>query len=125
MQLKAALRAWLAGLRWPDHLPWVLLGLRNAPNEDSGVLAAKLVYWAALALPAEFLSTAEPLAAEFLQKLQQVEIPATRPLSNTGLPASPRPPLSWWFSRSILQQLRLGGVMSRTIVIFNVRVCGQ
>jgi hypothetical protein len=34
-----------------------------------------------LALPAEFLSAAEPPAAEFLQKLQQVEIPATRPLS--------------------------------------------
>ncbi len=62
-------------------MPWVLLGLRAAPKEDSGVSAAELVYRAAFALPVEFLSTAEPLAADFLKKLQQVEIPATRPLS--------------------------------------------
>ncbi len=61
----------------------MLLGLRTAPKEDSGVSAAELVYGAALALPAEFLSTAEPPAADFLQKLQQVELPATRPLSYT------------------------------------------
>jgi hypothetical protein len=79
--LKAALRAQLAGSRWPEHLPSLLLGLHTAPKEDSGVSAAELVYGAALALPAEFLSTAEPPAAEFLQKLQQVEMPATRPLS--------------------------------------------
>jgi hypothetical protein len=52
----------------------VLLGLRTAPKEDSGVSVAELA--------AEFLSTAEPAAAEFLQKLQQVELPATRPPKN-------------------------------------------
>jgi hypothetical protein len=80
-QLKAALRARLAGSRWQEHLPWVLLGLRTAPKEDSGISAAELVYGAALALPAEFLSAAERPNAEFLQKLQQIEIPATRTLS--------------------------------------------
>jgi hypothetical protein len=75
-QLKAALRARLAGSRWPEHLPWVLLGLRTATKEDSGVSAAELVYGAVLELPAEFLSTAEPPAAEFLQKLQRVKMPA-------------------------------------------------
>jgi hypothetical protein len=88
-QLKAALRARLAGSRWPEHLPWVLLGLHTAPKEDSGVSAAELVYGAALALPAEFLSTAESPAAEFLQNLQQVEIPATRPLSYPEVAAKP------------------------------------
>jgi hypothetical protein len=88
-QLKAALRAWLAGSSWPEHLPWVLLGLRTAPKEDNGVSAAELVYRAVLVLPAEFLSTAEPLAAELLQKHQQVEIPATRPLSKAEVAAKP------------------------------------
>ncbi len=88
-QLKAALRARLAGSRWPEHLPWVLLGLRTAPKEDSGVSAAEQVYGAAFALPAEFLSTAEPAAADFLQKLQQVELPATRPLSYAEAAARP------------------------------------
>jgi hypothetical protein len=59
----------------------VLLGLQATPKEDCGVLAAELVYGAALSLLAEFLSTAEPPAGEFLQKLQCVEMPATRPLS--------------------------------------------
>jgi hypothetical protein len=89
-QLKAALRARLAGSRWPEHLPWVLLGLRTAPKEDSSVSAAELVYGAALALPAEFLSIAERPAADFLKKLQQVELPATRPLSYAV--AAPKPP---------------------------------
>jgi hypothetical protein len=67
----------------------VLLGLRTAPKEDSGVSAAELVYGAALALLAEFLSAEEPPDAEFLQKLQQVEIPATRPLSYAEAAAKP------------------------------------
>jgi hypothetical protein len=102
-QLKAALRAQFAGSRWPEHLPWVLLGLRTAPKEDSGVSAAELVYGAALALSAKFLSTAEPLAAEFLKKLQQVEMPATRPLSYAEAAAKggivagqQRLPAAWW-----------------------------
>jgi hypothetical protein len=65
----------------------VLLGLRTAPKEDSGISAAELVYGAALALLAEFLSAAEPPAAEFLQK--QIEIPGTRPLSYAEVAAKP------------------------------------
>jgi hypothetical protein len=47
------------------------------------VLRGKLLYGAALSLPAEFLSAAEPPAEELLHQLQRVEMPATRPLSNT------------------------------------------
>ena len=36
-RLKDALRARLAGPDWPLHLPWVLMGLRAAPTEDTGV----------------------------------------------------------------------------------------
>jgi hypothetical protein len=28
---------------WPDHLPWVLLGMRAAPKEDSAVSSAEMV----------------------------------------------------------------------------------
>ncbi len=42
-----------------------------------------------MALPAEFLSTAEPPAAKFLKKLQQVGMPATRPLSYAKAAAKP------------------------------------
>jgi transposase InsO family protein len=47
-RLKDALRARAAAADWPLHLPWVLLGLRAAPREDSGVSAAELVYGAPL-----------------------------------------------------------------------------
>jgi len=43
-QLKAAWTARLTGSRWPEHLPWVLLGLRTAQKKDSSILAAELVY---------------------------------------------------------------------------------
>jgi transposase InsO family protein len=45
-QLKDALRSRLAGVLWPQHLPWVLLGLREAPKEDSGISSAELTYGA-------------------------------------------------------------------------------
>jgi transposase InsO family protein len=50
-RLKEALKARLATADWPSHLPWVLLGLRVAPREDSGVSVAELLYGAALSLP--------------------------------------------------------------------------
>ncbi len=40
-QLKAALRARLASTEWPEHLPWVLHGLRTAPKEDSAISSAE------------------------------------------------------------------------------------
>jgi hypothetical protein len=68
--LKEALQARLAGSNWIDHLPWVMLGLRATPREDSGVSAAELVYGAPLALPGQFLSIAEPPTAVFVQQLR-------------------------------------------------------
>ena len=54
-RLKAALRARLAGPDWHAHLPWVLLGLRSAPREDSASSPAEALYGLQLTLPAEFL----------------------------------------------------------------------
>jgi hypothetical protein len=45
----------LAGLQWPEHLPWVLLGLRAAPKEESAVSSAELVFGAPLTLPGQLL----------------------------------------------------------------------
>jgi hypothetical protein len=59
----------LTCLDWVDHLTWVLLGLRAAPQEDSCISAAKLVYGAPLSLPGQFLSVAEPPPTIFVQQL--------------------------------------------------------
>jgi hypothetical protein len=67
----------------------MLLGLQTAPKEDSGISVAGLVYGVVLSLPAEFLSTAELPATDFLNKLQHIEMPATRPLSYAEAAARP------------------------------------
>lgn len=45
-------------MKWLEHLPWVLLGIRAAPKEDSGVSAAEAVFGGQLALPGQFLDPA-------------------------------------------------------------------
>ena len=50
-QLKQSLRARASGATWLSHLPWVLLGLRAAPKEESNVSSAEAVYGMTLMLP--------------------------------------------------------------------------
>jgi Integrase core domain len=78
-RLKDALRARAAAADWPRHLPWVLLGLRLAPREDSGISSAKLVFGAPLQLPGQFLSAAEAPPAEFVRQLN-ASVPCVAPL---------------------------------------------
>jgi hypothetical protein len=37
-QLKDAFLSRLAGLQWPEHLPWVLMGLRAVQGGERGLL---------------------------------------------------------------------------------------
>ncbi len=71
-QLKDALRARLAGVSWPEHLPWVLLGLRAAPKEISDISSAELVHGSPLVLPGQFVDIPEPPAESFLEALRAV-----------------------------------------------------
>ena len=52
-QLKVALCARCSSGDWLEHLPWVLLGLRAAPKEEVGVLAAEATYGHSLVLPSQ------------------------------------------------------------------------
>jgi hypothetical protein len=63
---KDALRARLTGPDWPLHLPWVLMGLRAAPTEDTGVSAAEVIFGAPLVLPGQILDTGESPPADFM-----------------------------------------------------------
>ncbi len=71
----------LASHEWPAHLPWVLLGMRSSPKDDSAISSAELVYGAPLVLPGEFVDAAEPPATDFLEHMRPspVSIP-TRPI---------------------------------------------
>ena len=89
-QLKDSLRARLAGSEWPSHLPWVLLGLRAAPKEVSGISSAELVYGAPLTLPGELLSVPEPPPAVFVEQLRKpAAMPPTRPPSYAEVLVAP------------------------------------
>ncbi len=77
-QIKDSLRSRVAGQEWQQHLPWVLLGLRVAPKEDSGLSSAELVYGSTLTLPGDFLANPESPTSEFLQRVQQLQPPRTR-----------------------------------------------
>jgi hypothetical protein len=89
-RLKDSLRARLAGGDWPDHLPWVLLGLRVAPREDSGVSVAELVFGSPLSLPGQFFSAAEPPPSSFVQQLRSA-VPCVADKSGCSPPPAPPP----------------------------------
>lgn len=71
-RLKEAFRARLENRAdWPDHLPWVLLGLRAAVVADTESSPAEMVYGRALALPGAIVprNYNEP-SATFLRDLR-------------------------------------------------------
>ena len=108
-QLKNSLRARLCGPSWTAHLPWVMLGLRAAPKEDSGLSSAEMVYGAALTLPGQFLAAQEPPPEKFLESLQQTlsnfRPPQTRPPPE-------RPPIPDELARAKFVYVRRGNTTS-------------
>ncbi len=58
-RLKDALRARAAAATWSEELPFVLLGLRAQPREDTGLSLAEAVFGAPIVLPNEFLQNEE------------------------------------------------------------------
>ena len=79
-RLKAALVARRSSLSWPSELPWVLLGLRSVPLEQSGISSAKLVFGTPPTLPGQFLSAPELPPKEFLDNLHRLVDPFIRHL---------------------------------------------
>jgi hypothetical protein len=60
-QLKAALRSRDCGANWAEHLPWVLMGIRAAPKDDTGISSAELVYGCSMVLPGELQVPSPPI----------------------------------------------------------------
>jgi hypothetical protein len=58
-RLKDALRARATVATWSEELPFVLLGLRAQPREDTGFSPAEAVFGAQIVLPNEFLQNDE------------------------------------------------------------------
>jgi len=77
-RLKDALKARMAAADWPQHLPWVLLDINNAPKEDTGKSAAQMVYGASLNLPAQLVAGQELPVDEILRDLSNAAPIPTR-----------------------------------------------
>ncbi len=80
-QLKEALRSRECGINWAAHLPWVLMGLRAAPKDDSSISSAELVYGQELRLPGQPTLSTAPVADGAASP------PAVRPALPTRLTA--------------------------------------
>jgi len=92
-QLKDALKSRLAGPAWPDHLPWVLLGIRTAPKEDTAVSAAEKLYGAPLVLPAQLATDLETPLQPLVDKMQSATAIPVRH-SHLEPPSDPPPALA-------------------------------
>jgi hypothetical protein len=90
-RLKDVLRARAAAATWSKELPFVLLGLRAQPREDTGLSPAEAVFGAQIVLPNEFLQNDE-LSVDTIVKIfsKTFYVSATslpRLNSNTDLPS--------------------------------------
>jgi hypothetical protein len=90
-QLKDALRSRGSGTDWSAQLPWILLGLRAAPKDDSGMSSAECVFGSPLTLPGEFLGSPDLPSEDFVRRVQEgsaVTALAVRPRSYAQVTAS-------------------------------------
>ena len=77
--LKAALCARGGAAAWKDHLPWVLLGMRAAPREETGVSAVEAALQQQLVVPRQLPPPSErPADMEELPVLPAVIPPTVR-----------------------------------------------
>jgi hypothetical protein len=79
--LKDALRAPGATTTWAAELPWVLLGLRSTPREDTNISPAQPLYGTPLVLPNQYLSiNNKQTKNEFIIQIDKIlnNLPMTR-----------------------------------------------
>ena len=61
-QMKDALLARGGAAAWADHLPWVMLGIRASPKEESGMSVGEAALGHVLSVPGQLLPTTGPPA---------------------------------------------------------------
>jgi hypothetical protein len=66
------LRARAAAVTWSEELPFVLLGLRAQPREDTGRSPAEAVFGAQIVLPNEFFQNDELSNNTIVKKFSKI-----------------------------------------------------
>jgi hypothetical protein len=89
--LKDSLHARAAAATWSEELPFVLLGLRAQPREDTGLSPAEAVFGAPIVLPNEFLQNEEisvdSIIKNFSNTLDVLAVSLPRHNSSAQLPS--------------------------------------
>jgi hypothetical protein len=138
-RLKEALCARAAAATWSDELPFVLLGLRAQPREDTGLSPAEAVFGAPVVLPNEFLQNEEMPVDAIIKKFSKtLHVPAVslpRQNSSAQLPDELpgdllSAPLVWVHRGGVIPALQplydgLYTVMRRGPGSFTIRVWSQ
>ena len=62
---------------WKDHLPWVLLGMRAAPREETGISAAEAALQQQLVVPGQLPPPSEQPADMEVPPVPPAVIPPT------------------------------------------------
>ncbi len=70
-RLKDALRARATAATWSEEIPFVLLGLKAQPREDTGLSPAEAVFGAQIVLPNEYLQNDELSVDTIVKKFFQ------------------------------------------------------
>jgi hypothetical protein len=90
-RLKDALRTRASAGTWSEELPFLLLGLRAQPREDTGLSPAEAVFGAQIVLPNEFLKNDElsvdTIVKKFAKTLHVSASSLPRHNSSTELPS--------------------------------------
>ena len=66
----SSLRARCAAPDWIQHLPWVMLGIRATPHEDTDITPAQAVFGSALVLPGQIATDPETSLDNFMSQIK-------------------------------------------------------
>ena len=115
-QLKDSLCAREAGA---EHLLWVLLGLRAAPKETTGISSAQLVLGQPLVLPGELKDVSEAPAEDFFSQLTFVDPPPTCQLRSYAAVAASNIMVSKQLQEAIFVFMQRGGTIPPLVPVYS------
>ena len=101
-KLKAALCARGGAQNWTSHLPWVMLGLRAAPRDETGVSATEATLQQQLVVPGQ-LPPQEPPQTPMEPLKPPAVIPPTKRSYAEAIRASPLDQADWVYIKCGLQ----------------------
>ena len=103
----------------PAGVTWVLLGLRAAPKETTGISSAQLVLGQPLVLPGELKDVSEAPAEDFFSQLTSVDPPPTCQLRSYAAVAASNIMVSKQLQEAIFVFMQRGGTIPPLVPVYS------